>query len=208
MSIQQSYNEWSAIYDGNENKTRDLDQLITKNQLDSLKFDRVLETGCGTGKNTLYFVNRGANVTAIDFSEGMLDIARKKKELSGVKFLQRDLLMDWEVGETQYDLVTCNLVLEHLEDLNPYFEKAQNALIPKGYLFISELHPFRQYGGSKAKFGVGEEQKELEVYIHNISDFIFSALNNNFTLISLKEWFDENPSKSEPRLISFLFRKH
>ncbi|MEZ5056068.1 MAG: class I SAM-dependent methyltransferase [Saprospiraceae bacterium] len=207
MSIQKSYNEWSAIYDGNENKTRDLDQMITRRELDPINFTRVLETGCGTGKNTLYLVNRSADVTALDFSEGMLAMAKAKKELSGVNFLQRDLLKDWEVGENQFDLVTCNLVLEHIEDLNPFFKKANKAMVSGGHLFISELHPFRQYKGSKAKYGSGEEEKELEVYIHHTSDFIYSALNNNFTLISLKEWFDENPSKPEPRLITFLFKK-
>jgi hypothetical protein len=30
MSIQNAYNEWSEIYDSNQNLTRDLDQQVTR----------------------------------------------------------------------------------------------------------------------------------------------------------------------------------
>ncbi len=40
--------------------------------------DRVLELGCGTGEDALWLAERGVEVTALDASEGMLEVARRK----------------------------------------------------------------------------------------------------------------------------------
>lgn len=78
MSIQKAYNEWSETYDTDENLTRDLDQKVTRESLANLHFDSILEIDCGTGKNTIFLAQIGAHVHALDFSEGMIEKARKK----------------------------------------------------------------------------------------------------------------------------------
>ena len=54
MDIQSAYNEWSASYDQDDNRTRDLDREIIRSRLGDLHFDAILEIGCGTGKNTSF----------------------------------------------------------------------------------------------------------------------------------------------------------
>ena len=73
--------------------------------------------------------------------------------------------------------------------------------------FISELHPFKQYSGSKAKYETENGTKELEVYIHHVSEYIDDAKKNGFEFVEMKEWFDENNENGLPRLISFVFKK-
>ncbi|MCK7482074.1 MAG: class I SAM-dependent methyltransferase [Candidatus Moduliflexus flocculans] len=68
MDIQNAYNEWSDIYDTNANLTRDLDPTVTRSLLASRRFDSILELGCGTGKNTVFFAEIGERVHALDFS--------------------------------------------------------------------------------------------------------------------------------------------
>ena len=79
-------------------------------------------------------------------------------------------------------------------------------LSKNGLFFISELHPFKQYLGSKAKYETENGLVEPEVYIHNISDYLCNAEKYRFKLIELKERFDKNEKKEIPRIISFLFR--
>ena len=67
MSIQNAYNEWSGIYDSNENLTRDLDQKLIREALANQHFNSILEIGCGTGKNTSFLVQIGTSVHALDF---------------------------------------------------------------------------------------------------------------------------------------------
>ena len=73
MSIEKSYNSWAKQYDTNNNKTRDLDKKATINTLSKYNFNNVLELGCGTGKNTIWLIEKAARIIALDFSEEMLE---------------------------------------------------------------------------------------------------------------------------------------
>ena len=54
----------------------------------------ILEVGCGTGNYTRIILNRGYNVTAIDISEAMLEVARKKYTCKLIKGDIRDVSID------------------------------------------------------------------------------------------------------------------
>ena len=152
MSIEKAYNSWAEHYDTNENKTRDLDIKSTIKTLAKYDFKSVLELGCGTGKNTNWLLNKAERVIALDFSQGMLDIAKKKIIDQRVEFKKADLTKDWEIENQFADLVTSSLTLEHIDDLNHIFNQANKKLKGNGLFFISELHPFKQYSGSKARY--------------------------------------------------------
>ena len=207
MSIEKSYNAWAGQYDTNENKTRDLDKKATIETLSKYKFKYVLELGCGTGKNTGWLLSKAERVIGIDFSVEMLKVARKKITDIRAEFIRADLNKEWDVENQFADLVTSSLTLEHIDDLNPIFNQAKQKLKGNGIFFISELHPFKQYLGSKAKFETESGVEELKVFMHHISDYVDSREKNNFELLEINEWFDDNSGKEIPRLISFVFRK-
>ncbi len=207
MNIEEAYNNWSAQYDSNLNKTRDLDQHATKEMLSKRSFRKVLELGCGTGKNTAFLLTKAEGIVGLDFSREMLSIARKKIKDHRVAFKKSDLKEHWPVKDGQFDLITASLTLEHIEDLSHIFQQARRKLIKGGLFFISELHPFKQYLGSGAKFESKTGTIELEVFTHHFSDFTENARHMGFDLLELREWFDESNRSGVPRLISFVFRK-
>ena len=207
MSIEKAYNAWAEHYDTNDNKTRDLDIKATIETLSKYAFNSVLELGCGTGKNTKWLLTKAERVIGIDFSEEMLRFAKEKISDVRAAFKRADLHKDWEIENQFADLVTSSLTLEHIADLNPIFKQAHVKLKKNGLFFISELHPFKQYSGSKAHYETENGTEELDVYTHHISDYIESAKNNNFELLEINEWFDSTAEKGIPRLISFVFTK-
>ncbi len=207
MSIQKSYNEWSQTYDIDRNLTRDLDQQVMREALADLCFNSILEIGCGTGKNTTFLAQIGAGVHALDFSEGMIDEARKKVKATNVRFSLADLTQAWPCEDRAYDLIVCNLVLEHIEDLSFIFSEAFRVLEAGGRFLIHELHPFRQYEGKKAVFDRGKGITEILAFVHHISDFLNAALDKRFRLVKLNErWHAEDQGKP-PRMIAFVFEK-
>ena len=207
MNIQSAYNEWSGIYDSNENLTRDLDQQITQKTLAGQRFDSILELGCGTGKNTAFLVNIGETVHALDFSEGMIGKAKEKVNAGNVRFSMADLTKRWPCEDAAYDLIVCNLVLEHIKDLNHIFSEAARVLHVNGRFFIDELHPFKQYGGTKARFERGADIIEVDVFVHHISEFTNAAQANRLKLVTLNECWHEQDGEKPPRLVSFMFAK-
>lgn len=206
MSIEKAYDEWSVQYDTNKNRTRDLDEIITRDVLKNISFGKVLELGCGTGKNTLYLSKNADEVLAVDFSEKMLSIAREKISYQNVRFQKADISKEWNWTSESFGLVTCNLILEHIEDLDFVFEQAFSKLNSGAYFFVSELHPFKQYKGTKARFDSAEGRVELETFTHHISEFTSAAFKAGFELQKLDEWMDEDRQQT-PSLISFLFYK-
>jgi ubiquinone/menaquinone biosynthesis C-methylase UbiE len=207
MNIKKSYNLWSEQYDVNKNKTRDLEAIVTRKTLVNFDFDNVLELGCGTGKNTQWLLIKAKNIIGLDFSEGMLAKAKAKIKTDKVTFIETDLTNDWNLENNYFDLITCSLTLEHIENLNVVFKQAHYKLKKGGLFFVSELHPFKQYLGSKARFETENGICELEVFTHHISDYLESASNFGFELVVLNEWFDDETTIEVPRLVSFVFRK-
>ncbi len=121
MDIANAYNSWSSQYDTNENKTRDLEASALQKIVHGKSFTHCLEIGCGTGKNTAWLLSICDQITAIDLSKGMLEIAKNKIQSDKVNFIEVDITKDWTFVNQTYELVTFSLMLELIEDLNAVF---------------------------------------------------------------------------------------
>ncbi|MBD2520803.1 class I SAM-dependent methyltransferase [Nostoc sp. FACHB-973] len=207
MSVRAAYDNWSTTYDADQNLTRDLDQIVTKETLMRLRCKSIVEIGCGTGKNTLLLSQIAQTVYAVDFSAAMIEKAKEKVNSVNVTFITADITNQWICSNESIDLITCNLVLEHIKDLSKIFSEASRVLVPGGYFFICELHPFRQYRGTQANFQRNQEVIEIPAFVHHLSDFFHAAKNFGFRLEDFNEWWHEQDQNKPPRLVSFLFKK-
>jgi ubiquinone/menaquinone biosynthesis C-methylase UbiE len=205
MNTQEAYNRWAESYDSVINRTRDLEQTAAKHSLGNADFSRVIELGCGTGKNTLWIAEKSRNLLAVDFSEEMMNVARQKISAPHVRFMQADITKQWNFESAT--LITCSLVLEHIENLDFIFQQVAGTLESGGRFYVCELHPYKQLQASRAKFEHEGKLVELEYFVHHISDFFTAARNNKLRCVQLLEWFDDNDRTTIPRLVSFLFEK-
>jgi malonyl-CoA O-methyltransferase len=207
MNIQESYDQWAATYDSDRNLTRDLDASVTRAALGGLAVQSILELGCGTGKNTAFLAGIGRSVRALDFSEGMIAQARGKLPLENVSFAVADLTTRWPVETGSVDLVVCNLVLEHIRDLNFIFSETARVLAAGGRFFLSELHPFRQYQGGLARFQFGQTTREIPAHVHHVSEFLSAADGHGLRLLNLKEFWHAEDENKPPRVLSLMFER-
>ncbi|HEX2629372.1 MAG TPA: class I SAM-dependent methyltransferase [Chitinophagaceae bacterium] len=207
MNVEQAYNQWAAQYDTNENKTRDLEKKVLRDTLSNLSFQKILEIGCGTGKNTEWLIQKAASVTSVDFSEEMLAKAKEKIKNNNVRFQQADITQPWSFAEGLYDLVSFSLVLEHIKDLGFIFQQINKVLQTGGHVYIGELHPFKQYAGSKARFTDGETEIVTDCYTHHISEFIQTAKKNGLVPVDVNEYFDDDDTNGMPRILCLILQK-
>jgi malonyl-CoA O-methyltransferase len=207
MDVQRAYTDWSPTYDRDRNLTRDLDETVAKEELGNLRCDSILEIGCGTGKNTTLLAQIGRHVAAIDFSPGMIEQARAKLSVDNVTFALADITHAWPFRDQSFDLIVCDLVLEHISDLAFVWAEAVRVLRTGGRFFVSELHPFRQYQGTQARFERNEKTTLIPAFVHHISDFIDAAAANGLTLLRMKESSHPEDQNKSPRLVSFMFQK-
>ena len=207
LSVRAAYDIWAETYDESKNATRDLDGVALRAQRFELEGAKVVEIGCGTGKNTVWLAS-AAEVIALDFSDKMIEMARQRVRSDRVTFVQHDVCQPWPVSERFADLITCNLVLEHIEDVRSVFKHARRAMKPGGTLFVSEFHPFRQLLGKQARFAGGDaEEIKIPAFLHDTADFVNAGLAEGLLLTQLSEWRDEGAAASvPPRLLTLTFR--
>jgi len=118
-----------------------------------------------------------------------------------------DITDEWNFSENSFDLIGFSLVLEHIEHLDHIFKEAYKKLNEEGYIYIGELHPFKQYTGSKARFETDEGLQIVQCYNHHLSDFIRSAKKYGIRLVDLEEYFDNNDNSTIPRILTMLLQK-
>jgi cyclopropane fatty-acyl-phospholipid synthase-like methyltransferase len=99
----------------------------------------ILDAGCGTGENALYFASRGHKVTGIDFLAGPIEQAKQKAVARGLKatFLVMDALELKalpEVFDTAIDSGLFHVFGD--EDRKRYVDGLASVLKPGGRLFL------------------------------------------------------------------------
>ena len=208
--VAQAYDRWSRRYDDDHNATRDLDARVVRQSPLHVADGRVLELGCGTGKNSEWLAAQARTLVALDFSPGMLDVARRRVRSERVRFVEHDITRPWPVAPSSIDVVVGNLVLEHVRDLGPIYAEAARVLRSGGELFLCELHPYRQLRGGQAHFEDADTNETVPVtaYRHSVSEYVNGGIAAGFTLRALGEHVEDSaPAGAPPRLLSVLFER-
>lgn len=209
-SVSRAYDRWSAQYDSDRNATRDLDAIVVRAAPLRLAGSRVLELGCGTGKNSVWLASQARELIALDFSAGMLSVARERVGASHARFVERDIRSPWPVDDASVDVVVGNLVLEHVEELRTVYAEAARVLRDGGQLFLCELHPQRQLLGGQAHFTDAATSETIAVpaFRHTVSEYVNAGIAEALVLRQLGEWLeDDAPANAPPRLVSVLFER-
>jgi demethylmenaquinone methyltransferase/2-methoxy-6-polyprenyl-1,4-benzoquinol methylase len=98
--------------------------------------DRALDVATGTGDLAIALAARGADVTAMDFSDGMLEIARGKAP--AIRFEQGDALaLPYEDG--QFDAATVGFGARNFADLGRGLAEMARVTRPGGRVVVLEI---------------------------------------------------------------------
>jgi len=109
-------------------------------QLGNVEGKRVVDFGCGSGANTALLTNRGAHVWAIDISEDLLQLGRRRLAVSGrsgaATFLAGSA-HDLPFPDASIDVVFGIAILHHL-DLDRVSREVRRVLKPGGRAIFQE----------------------------------------------------------------------
>lgn len=175
LSNKKIYKKWSKIYDKffgssifNNQRKLEID-LLTLNPE-----DKVLFIGIGTGED-FKFLPKGVQVTGIDITEEMLEVARKKADtlnLENANILNMDA-MNLSFQDKEFDYVILNLILSVVPDGNKCLKEAYRVLKPNGKVAIFD------------KFA-GEEQKKsvVKALLNKLTTSLGTDINRKFSQIA------------------------
>lgn len=168
----------------------------------------VLDLGCGYGWHCIYAAEHGAkDVTGVDLSEKMLEVARQKTTASNVTYQLADI-SKVEFPENTFDVVMSSLAFHYLESFTDIVQAVQKYLKPKGRFVFSVEHPIFTTNGNqdwiydengKIKYfpvdHYFEEGKRttnflgtpVTKYHHTLTTYIEGLVNNGFTIDHVQE---------------------
>jgi len=194
-SVRVGYDRWAAVYDHDANPLPALEEPLVHAAVGEVRGLAVLDLGCGTGRHALWLAAAGAVVTAVDFSEGMLQEARRKPGGGAVRFLVHDLHQPLPFPAGAFDLVVSGLVLEHLRDLDAFFAEARRVLREGGRAVVSAMHPAMFLRGSQARFTDPESGAVVVPgsWPHQLGDFVMAAVEAGFSLEGVGEYAPDAP---------------
>lgn len=138
--VQRMFDRIAPVYDAmNHVMTAGLDRRWRRITVEQAvrAGDRVLDACCGTGDLAIAALRDGAGeVVGIDFSERMLERARRKEP--AIEWVQGDVLaLPFEDGS--FDAVTVGFGIRNVEDLEAGLRELRRVLRPGGRIAILEL---------------------------------------------------------------------
>jgi ubiquinone/menaquinone biosynthesis C-methylase UbiE len=140
---------------------------------------KVLDAGCGTGRNTVRFLEYGAEVTAVDVSAEMLKKLKNKKSL--VKTIQADVI-DLPLNDELFDIVVSNLVLGHLYWPEKAIAEFYRVLKNDGELYLTVIHEKK-----RALLKDLQEKFKIESYYHSAAKINKILLAQAFNIVEENE---------------------
>ena len=168
--VRDGYDLWSLAYDETPNPLIALDRRHTVKLLAPRSRERILDAGCGTGANLRTLVRAGSRPVGLDFSRGMLRVARRKNP--GVPLAQADLSHGLPLVRESFDGFLCALVSEHLTSLRTLFREAFSVLRRGGRLVFSAFHPELAAAGIEANFESGGVEYRLGAEHYTVADYM------------------------------------
>jgi ubiquinone/menaquinone biosynthesis C-methylase UbiE len=129
LPVRAGYDLWSESYDHTDNPVVAIDNLHAMPLLQPQSGERILDAGCGTGRHLEPLLRSGACATGLDFSAGMLAVARRK--LPAACLVQADLQTPLPFHDAAFDAILCALIGEHLPRLCETFREFRRLLAPE-----------------------------------------------------------------------------
>jgi len=214
IGTQEAYDQWATVYDTDGNMLQSIDDDELNSLLPSLLDEvasasrstiNVLDLGCGTGRNTArllshpWSADKTVNVTGLDFSTGMLSLARTK--LAPLADSAANLTLRLEhcnpfptsppfspssLNLSTQDLVISTLVLEHIP-LPTFFTTLSILLAPGGTALLTNMHAEMGSRSSAGFVNAAGIKVRGESYVYTLAETVAHAEGAGLRVLRARE---------------------
>lgn len=144
---------------------------------------RVLDVGIGTGVLSGKLYLDGYEITGIDFSESMIQIARQK--VPDAKIYRHNFAkgLPSELDDEKFDSIICTYAIHHLDDDQQveFLRLLQKHLLPDGKIYIGDVSFETRHDMDNCKDAAGDEWDDEEYY------FVFEEISQYFASAEYKK---------------------
>ncbi|MBS1518642.1 MAG: methyltransferase domain-containing protein [Bacteroidetes bacterium] len=180
------YNSHNALYE----------RPAMLSMLNDIKGKKVLDAGCGPGLHSSVLIDRGADVTAVDYSGEMVRHTLEATE-GKARVLQTDLNLPLDMFEDEeFDVVFSSLTVHYVNDWIKLFSEFNRILKQNGYIVFSTHHPFMDFSfHSDGNYFETElltddwpsYNVKMKFYRRSLGEIFWILKNTGFELVELSE---------------------
>ena len=193
--------EFNEFYDNQEAhvSTDAFFSVITNEIISDIANKKVLDLGCGAGKDAVFYTQKGFAYSGVDASAEMCAMAKQDNNVSDIR--NESFSQKMSFGSKEFGLIVSKYAIQTAQDIKPIYDEVYRLLDDRGYFAFLVVHPMRQFI-EKKKQGKDYFKKELVESIifdgkitvteasHTLSEYLNSDFLNNFSLIDIKEGYD------------------
>ncbi|SDQ44116.1 methyltransferase domain-containing protein [Carnobacterium viridans] len=150
IDAEEAIRRWDSFadtYSKNHNEQGDIHKEVFLNPtlfslMGELKDKQVLDAGCGEGYLSRLLSKAGSNVTAVDYSLRMIEIAQERTPVDlQIKYLRGNCEKLDTLEDNSFDLIVSNMVIQDLPNYENAFREMFRLLVDGGSFIFSILHP-------------------------------------------------------------------
>ena len=166
-NTEETIRRWDAFadtYSKNHTEQGDLHKEVFLNPtlfslMGELKDKQVLDAGCGEGYLSRLLSKAGSNVTAVDYSLRMIEIAQERTPIDlQIKYIRGNCEELTMLEDENFDVIVSNMVIQDLPNYENAFQEMYRLLVDGGSFIFSILHPcFVTPGSGWEKNSSGEK---------------------------------------------------
>ena len=169
VDVKEGYDYWAPTYPWDWVESFEKERVLRL--IGEVKGKKILDLGCGTGRNITKLASEGTYVTGVDISPRMIEEAQKKLS-------QAHLQADLSVGTVErllfedesFDVVITSSVLDHVPYLDPCFQEISRVLKAEGCYIYSGLHPDADIAIHSAGFWKGNQRHMIQEFHHGFEE--------------------------------------
>ena len=155
---------------------------------------KILDFGCGSGRDTKYFLSRGFLVEAVDGSSELCALASKNTGLEVKKLLFQEL----SAKEEYQGIWACASILHlPMKELKEVMKRLYAAIKPEGILYASFKYGDFE-GNRNGRYFTDMNEERLETLLKE---------TQGFTPIELWVSGDARPGREEEKWLNFILKK-
>jgi 2-polyprenyl-3-methyl-5-hydroxy-6-metoxy-1,4-benzoquinol methylase len=173
LQVQRAWNANAEFWDEHMAEGNDFFNLLVWPAVERLlqpqAGERLLDVACGNGLTSRRLAIAGASVVAVDFSEAMIGLAKRRPNQSRIEYrivdaTHREALL--KLGAASFDGALCNMALMDIADIDPLMNALASLLRPYGRFVFSVLHPCFN---SPSTIQMGELEDRAGVFVTTYS---------------------------------------